>query len=269
MKTKSLTISLILFFLATNFISGQDNKSTKDKLDKIKGDVSKIVITSNSGDVVFEGEEAQQLFKKIKSKKLHWISEGDDDIDIDGENVMIFKSEDGEKHIIKHKGHGNKMMMFMNDDDKDHKIITVDLEDENGEKTLTVTTTENGEEKIETFKGKEADEQIEKMNKEGDVQIEIITDDDVDSKQKHVWVGDMLSDVEKKVEVKIDNDEKVVTVTTKEDGKEKVNVYKGKEADEYLEKMEKEDKMIIKEKIIDGKKHKKIIIKEIEKEENE
>ena len=265
MKTKSLTISLILFFLAANFISGQDNKSTKDKLDKIKGDVSKIVITSNSGDVVFEGEEAQQLFKKIKSTKLHWISEGDDDIDIDGENVIIFKSEDGEKHIIKHKGHGNKMMMFMNDDDKDHKIITVDLEDENGEKTLTVTTTENGEEKVETFKGKEADEQIEKMNKEGAVHIEIISDDDGDT--KNVWVGDMHGDVEKKVEVKIENDEKVVTVTTKENGEEKVKIYKGKEAEEYLEKMEKEDKMIIKQKIIDGKKHKKIILKEIEKEE--
>ncbi len=272
MKTKSLTITLILLFLAANFLSAQENKSIKDKLSKIKSEATKIVISTSEGDVTFEGEEANQLLKKFHAKtiekKVHWISDDDVDFDIDGDNVMVFKSENGEKHIIKHKGHGNKMLMFMDEDDNHEgmKKIKVNVEDENGEKTITVTTTENGEEKVETYKGKEADEYIEKMNKKGEMIIEIESDEDGEA--DNIWVGKGTKNIEKKVEVKIENDVKTVTVKTKKDGEEKVETYQGKEADEYLEKMESEDKMTIEEKSIDGKKHKKIIIKEIEKEEN-
>ena len=44
----------------------------------------------------------------------------------------------------------------------------------------------------------------------------------------------------KKVKVEIDDGNKKVTVTTKENGEEKIEVYEGEEADEYLDKMKSE-----------------------------
>ncbi len=37
---------------------------------------------------------------------------------------------------------------------EDGKTVKVEVEDENGEKTVTVTTNEDGEKKVETFVGK-------------------------------------------------------------------------------------------------------------------
>ncbi len=104
-------------------------------------------------------------------------------------------------------------------------------------------------------------------------------DHESDSEEKEVLVfidgKDIDSDdsdmknIEKKVIVTKDGEKKVVTITTNEDGKENIEVYEGKAADEYLEKMESDEHCKIK---IDGssccnKKHKKIIIeKEVEKE---
>jgi hypothetical protein len=96
--------------------------------------------------------------------------------------------------------------------------------------------------------------------------FEIVGDDDVfivKSDDDFEWNSDGM---QKKVKVKIENDEKKVTVTTKENGEEKTEIYEGDEADEYLEKMNSydDDLDIIIEKD-DSKKIKKIII-ETEKE---
>jgi hypothetical protein len=274
MKTKIIKIQIGILFLFSILLLAQDKKSMKEKINNIEGDVSKIVITSDKGELTFEGDEAQKIFKRIKSPKMEkhikWIS--DDNHEIDGDDVLIFKSEDGKKHIIKHKGKGDKMMMFMNDDFEGKKTIEVEIEDDSdeseGEKTVTVTTVENGEKKVETYKGKKADEYLDKMEDVGEIIIDIDTDIKGDS--KHVWVMNKpakMKDIDKKIEVKLENDIKTVTVTTTEEGEEKVKVYTGKEADEFLKKLEKEDKMKVEEKIIDGKKYKKIIIKEIEEED--
>ena len=271
MKTKVLTIQLLIMFL-TSVLIAQDSKSIIEKLEKIKGDASKIVITTDKENIVFEGDEAKTLLKKLKSKKVNkrieWISE--DGHDIDGEDVMIFKSDGGKKHIIKHKGHGNKMMKFM-DYDMDiidgKKIIKVNVEDDpsadGGKKKVTVTTKEDGEEKVETYEGKEADEYLEKMKAEH----EIIIDFDIDSDDNHVWINKGDSDgkkIEKKVDVKVEDGVKKVTVKTTKDGKETIKTYEGDEADNYLENMPDKKHCI---KIKDGKKCKKVIIKEIEEEE--
>ena len=75
-----------------------------------------------------------------------------------------------------------------------------------------------------------------------------------------------LSKMDKRVKVEIENGQKKVTVTTKENGEEKTEVY---EADEYLEKMKSEhgNEMLI-EIDEDGskKKIKKIIIEKEKKE---
>ncbi len=92
---------------------------------------------------------------------------------------------------------------------------------------------------------------------------------DNDKKEITVVVGgnadEQLSDIkeiEKRVVVTEDNGNKIVTVTTNEDGKENIEIFKGKAADEFLEQMNSETKCKAKNED-DGccsKKHKKIII---------
>ena len=102
-------------------------------------------------------------------------------------------------------------------------------------------------------------------------------DDDSDSDEKDVLVFIDENDsndtatkmIEKKVIVSNEGGEKVVTVTINEDGKENIEVYEGKAADEYLEKMKSDEhcKIKIDDSNCCNEKHKKIIIeKEVEKE---
>jgi hypothetical protein len=62
----------------------------------------------------------------------------------------------------------------------------------------------------------------------------------------------------KKINVEVIDGVKKLTVTTKENGEEKTELYEGEEADKYLEKMEKDD--LLKNELKDGEKQ-KIIIK--------
>jgi len=73
---------------------------------------------------------------------------------------------------------------------------------------------------------------------------------------------DVSDGIQKKVKVEVEDGNKTVTVTTKENGEEKTEVYTGKEADEYIEKMKAENKDfdISVESKSDNKKVKKIII---------
>jgi hypothetical protein len=92
-------------------------------------------------------------------------------------------------------------------------------------------------------------------------QILVFIDEDSDS-------GDVdVNRIEKKVIVTNEGDKKVVKVTTTENGKENIEVYEGKAADEYLEKMKSDNeiKVNVDVKEEDGKKVKKIVIeKEVE-----
>ena len=105
MRTKLLTIQILILFLSANLVMAHKDNSLNDKLNNIKGDVNKIVISTDKGDVTFEGEDAKKILEKMKSnkvKRIKWISrKGGEDIDVDGENVMMFKSDKGDKHIIK------------------------------------------------------------------------------------------------------------------------------------------------------------------------
>lgn len=255
MKTKLLFT--ILSFLLTAFLTfAQSDNSIKEKLKDVK-EAKKIVITTEKGDVVFEGDEAKNIIDKIKSgvkKRIKIVTDGKDILteDIEGvegvedENVIIWKTEDGEGKIFKNKGKGNKIMIFRDYDKnisllKDKKIINVNVEEENGKKTVTVKTIENGEEKVETYKGKEADDFLEKMEKENEMFFEI----DFDSDDDFTWVSSDAdsNQIEKKVEVKVkvENGKKKVILTTIKNGEESVKVFGIDEADEYL-KSEKEEK---------------------------
>ena len=121
MRTKYLTIHTLVLLLSSMIVFAQEN-DLNDKLKNIDGEVNKIVITTNDGEFVFDGEDAETLFNRMKNKKqnlIKWISEDEDfSIDADGENVMVFKSDKGDKHIIK-KFLGKDNMIILDHDDID------------------------------------------------------------------------------------------------------------------------------------------------------
>lgn len=167
-----------LLFIAN--LNAQENLD--EKIDKIDGSVQKITITADGKEYLFEGDEAEQLFKNIKrksSKSFVWNSSDDESskkkiviIDGDGESKEIeIESDDENVVIVKTDGD------FDDVTDGIQKKVKVEVED--GNKKVTVTTKENGEEKTEVYEGKEADEYIEKMkaeNKDFDISIENKTD---------------------------------------------------------------------------------------------
>ncbi len=303
MKTKNLKYILVLitiFILSgagyTNVFSQDEGSELDNKIKDVKGDVEKIVISTSEGDFEFEGSEAEMLFKRIGShhgftlltedehggrkgkRKMVFIGPRDT------ENVFIVK-EDGSSHGL----HGLKEL---------NKEINVEVED--GVKKVTVTTREGGEEKVEVFRGDEADEFLEKHKAGGDDDliwiseddsagnmIKVIVTDDDDSDANVFFFEDEfegeegVEKVEKKIEVTEDDGVKKVTVTTTKDGKETVETYEGDEADEFLKKHKQGKKMRIMklggdddvfEIEMDHGKHKKIkkiiIEKEIEEDDD-
>lgn len=191
-----LPLILVLFPILT-FAQSDVNKILKD----INGKVDEIAIKSEGKEYKFRGEEAEKIFSAMKDEKRV--------------KSFSFISKDGK---------------IFSDDSLKKKIIIKELGDESG----------NDEKEITVF-----------------------IDEDFDSDDMEITT------IEKKVIVSGENDKKVVEVTTTENGKENIEIYEGKAADDYLEKM-KSDKDIefnydIKEE--NGKKVKKIIIeKEVENE---
>ena len=122
----------------------------------------------------------------------------------------------------------------------------------------TTSDSTEGKENVYIIKTDGDDKEIE-IESEGENKIIIKTDKDFDSD---------IKGIKKKVKIEVENGNTKVTVITKENGEEKTEVYEGKEADEYIEKMKSENKDfdISIDKDNDGKKVKKIII-ETEKEE--
>jgi hypothetical protein len=73
--------------------------------------------------------------------------------------------------------------------DEMHKKVKVEIED--GNKKVTVTTHENGEEKTEVYEGNEADKYIKEMNEKHSGDIDMFIEKDVDDgkvKQKKIII---------------------------------------------------------------------------------
>jgi len=177
---KRLYTTIALIFFTSLLINANLNAQEKlnDKINKIDGEIQKITITADGKEYLFEGDEAAKLFEKMKSSKSQsfvWNTSDDEStkkkviiLDADGENEVIeIESEDDNVYIIK------KDKDLDNVSDGITKKVKVEIED--GNKKVTVTTKENGEEKTEVYEGKEAEEYIEKMkaeNKDFNISIE-------------------------------------------------------------------------------------------------
>jgi len=177
---KQLYTTIALIFFTSLLINANLNAQEKlnDKINKIDGEIQKITITADGKEYLFEGDEAEKLFKNMKRSSSHsfvWNTSDDEStqkkviiLDADGENEVIeIESEDDNVYIIKE----NKDL----DSESDGITKKVKVEVEDGNKKVTVTTKENGEEKTEVYEGKEAEEYIEKMkaeNKDFNISIE-------------------------------------------------------------------------------------------------
>lgn len=186
-NTKQFALTLFAFSLFSTLLSAQD---VNEKMKEINGEVNKITITTEKGEYTFEGEDAVQLFKKMKSSgnSFVWHSENKD-----GKKKIVFFDSDNEEHHIEVFGGNDEDVIVISEDidgemDGMHKKVKVEIEE--GNKKVTVTTKENGEEKTEVYEGDEADEYIEKMKEkhDGDMDIFIEKDTDVKVKKKKIII---------------------------------------------------------------------------------
>lgn len=224
-----LVIALLLLGASLIVTNAQSDgkKTAKEKLNKLEGDVSSIVIKTDKGEVEFTAEEAQYLLKKMKVDKMIFSSHGGEIIELDH---GMFKGEDGNMIIIKKKGKGDfnwTSAMSECEDDGTMKKIKVEVED--GVKNVTVTTTKDGEESVETYEGEEAEKFLESMDKKhgmtfhGDNIINLSSEDIIKFGDDDVYIIKKFKDKDGNIKI---------NVITGEDGE---HVFIHKDSDHDLE----------------------------------
>ena len=175
--------SLILSFLVLLFLTSagaQDKVS--DKLKEVKGKVQKITVQTDNGEVIFEGKEAQKLFKDLqgheKQVKVHITSDGDKlnkkkkVIILNKDDSMLELEDDADVFIMKDMDEDFEWEV----DGGSQKKIVLTVED--GNKKVVVTTKENGKEKIDVYEGEEAEKYLEEhKGKHLDIKIENCDED--------------------------------------------------------------------------------------------
>jgi hypothetical protein len=172
--------------------------------------------------------------QKNLTDKLNKIEGHIDKITISaGGEEFTFEGEEAEKLFTKMKSHNKSSNTYL-----------VKVDEEGGEGTKKIIIKSDGD----------LDEVYEFKMQEGD---------------HAVWFSgeDNLQNLEKKINVEIEDGKKKVTITTTENGEEKTETYEGEEAEEYLEKMKSEhghDMLIEIDNDGEHKKMKKIIIKKKE-----
>ena len=179
--SKQFALTLFIFSLFSTLLFAQD---VNEKMKDINGEVNKITITTEKGEYTFEGEDAVQLFKKMKSSGNSFVWHSGEK---DGKKKIIFLDSDNEEHYIEVFGGDDEDVIVINEDiegeiDGMHKKVKVEIED--GNKKVTVTTKENGEEKTEVYEGNEADEYIEKMKEKHHGDMDIFIEKDTNGKVK-------------------------------------------------------------------------------------
>lgn len=171
-KSKSLAIMVLVmmgFFSLTLF--AQEKAESKSKLDQLKGKVEKITVKVDGKDIVFEGKEAQKLADQMRSeKRIKIISEG---------NLKGVKEGDGKVFVFRSKNEGD------DSDIKGGKVTKkINVEDKDGKKVVTITTTTDGKEETKTYEGEEAEKFLKDEN--GMKHITVTLNDGDDKSQDRV-----------------------------------------------------------------------------------
>ena len=199
MYKKILTITVLsIFALALTFNSSAQSKETiKEKIKELKGSIEKIVMQTDEGKVVFEGEDAEDIFNKVKNlytgKGFSYTIKSDEDND--GRLIIVEEILDSLGHITVTKKSGKESSLsskIIIEELKDSREEIM-IEEENGEKKVTVTTWKDGEKSVKTYIGEEAKEYLESRD-EDDVKWLNFEKDDDSGKKKIKILIEKLSD---------------------------------------------------------------------------
>ena len=166
---KQFLFAVILGFAISFGVFAQE-KNIKEKLKKIEGNAKSIEVKTDKGTVSFTGEEAEELLKLLMKKhatKVIVINDDEDfdwnednDVDIDELTLPSHKF-----NFFHNRGLDSNIRIDVSDfmdsfgSNKIKKKIVIQNRD--GNKTVTVTTKENGTEQIEMFEGKDAEKYLE------------------------------------------------------------------------------------------------------------
>lgn len=122
----------------------------------------------------------------------------------------------------------------------------VNVEESNGVKTVTISTIENGNKTEEVYTGVEADKKLAELNESAANEGAIV-------KEKSI---------EKEVKVEEVDGVKKLTIITKQDGRETIEVFEGAEADAKIKELENQTPQQKRAGDVIIKKEKKIVQKE-------
>jgi len=176
-----ILVAVVVLFTGSYSIA---QETTKEKLNKIEEDVDKITITAGDEEITFEGDEAKKLFKKMKTSS-HSVNSYiiKEDGDSSGTKKIIIKSDGDEKIYEFNEDNGGEMVWITDEGGMSNIDKRIEVQIENGQKKVTVTTKENGEEKTEVYEAEEADEYLEKMKSEHGNEMLIEIDEDGSKKK--------------------------------------------------------------------------------------
>jgi len=186
---KNLILPLLIFLIIPFIVSAQSD--TQKILEDIKGKVDEITIKSEGNEYTFSGDEAAKLFSTMKeNKKVKSFSfitrDGKEFSDDSLSKKIIIKKSDGDMD--------DDILVFIDEDfdseDADiHKIEKkIIVSGEKDKKVVKVTTTSNGEEKTEIYEGKTADEYLEKMNSENEIEVNVEIKEEDGKKTKKIII---------------------------------------------------------------------------------
>jgi len=171
-------------------------QSEVDKMLKdITGKVDEIVIKSGGKEYTYSGDEAEKLFSALKENKktrhFEFITKDGDVLLADSlRKKIILKKFDRDQD--------EDIIVLLDKDDSDieedvekiEKRIIIDNND--AEKVVKVIIDENGKESIEIYEGKAAEDYLDKLESEEQIEIEIDKKDEGQKTRKII--------IEKKIE---------------------------------------------------------------------
>jgi len=174
MKKQLLFTAILALAISTSGFAQE--KDLKEKLKTVEGNPESIVVKTDKGTVTFNKAEAEELMKMLKSKKHAKkviVFKGDEDACCDEDGDVDFEEFSFPPHKFKFLHNGgldSNIRIDISDfldsfgPNKINKKVVIQNRD--GNKTVTVTTKENGTEQVEMFEGKDAEKYIEEHKSE-------------------------------------------------------------------------------------------------------
>ncbi len=166
---KKLLIPAVFIILIPFYLHAQTD--TDKLLKDIKGKVDEIIIKSDGKEYNFKGDDAESLFQAMKQddifKRFKFFENNDHFFSSDSLIEKFFKQ-------FKDKNKNDNFLDIVIRNDNPDSAADNDLiiekriiaNDDNGKKSVKVITKENGQENIQIYEGKAADQYLENTENE-------------------------------------------------------------------------------------------------------